>query len=127
VGRFFFTLAFLMLVLLLVDSGRNDPDVQPVVDRQITHVQHQIEAISGWLHTTPILPWNDASESIDASTEVNVGPHDGHGWGRYGSTMVAMAAAALSLAKSVTKEIHRSQVVAAISLRAGAQPSGRLR
>ena len=48
-GRFFLTLAFLMLVLLLIDSSMNDPDVHPVVDRQIERVQHRIEAISGWV------------------------------------------------------------------------------
>ena len=50
-----------MLVLLLIDSGMNDPDVQPVVDGQVRRVHHQIEAISSWVHTSPIFPWGDLS------------------------------------------------------------------
>jgi hypothetical protein len=125
VGRFFLTLAFLMLVLLLIDSAMNDPDVQPVVDRQFEHVHHRIEAISSWIHTTTLFPWNDDSVSANALTAAQFGPHDGHGWSWYWSTMLAMAVAALSLAKSVTNEISHAHAAVTIPLRVGVLPTGR--
>ena len=124
-GRFFLTLAFLMLVLLLIDSGMNDPDVQPVVDGQVRRVRHQIEAISSWVHTSPIFPWGDDPDAASASAAALSGLHDGHSWSWYWSTMLAMAVAALSLAKSVSKEISRTRAAATLPPRVGVRPAGR--
>ena len=124
-GRLFLTLALLMLMLLLIDSSMNDPDVHPVVDRQIERVQHRIEAISGWVRSSRAFPWNDDANSAAASTAAQSPLQDGHSWSWYWSTMLAMAVAALSLAKSVSKEISRTRAAATLPHRTGLRPAGR--
>jgi len=125
VGRFFLTLALLMLMLLLIDSSMNDPDVHPVVDRQIERVQDRFEAISGWVRSSRAFPWNDDSTGAATSTAARTPRQYGHTWSWYWSTMPAMAVAALSLAKSVSREISRTRAAATLPHRAGLRPAGR--
>jgi len=125
VGRFFLTLALLMLMLLLIDSSMNDPDVHPVVNRQIERVHHRIEAISGWVRSSRAFPWNDDSTGAATSTAARTPRQYGHTWSWYWSTMLAMAVAALSLAKSVSREISRTRAAATLPHRAGLRPAGR--
>lgn len=114
-----------MLVLLLIDSAMNDPDVQPVVDHQFMRAQHRIEAISGWIRSTPLLPWNGDSEATAASKSAQTDQHDGHGWSWYWSTSLGLAAATVSLAKSVTTEIAIATAVATLALQVGVHLTGR--
>ena len=47
-GRFFYTLGWILLALLLMDSAMHDPDVQPVVDRQYRRAESRIRSIVEW-------------------------------------------------------------------------------
>ena len=72
-----------MLMLLLIDSSMNDPDVHPVVNRQIERVHHRIEAISGWVRTSRAFPWNDDSDGAAISTAAQTPRLYGHTWSWY--------------------------------------------
>lgn len=54
VTRFFLTLGWIMLLVLLVDSAMNDPDVKPIVDRQFQRAGEALLTIIDWFQTQEV-------------------------------------------------------------------------
>ena len=96
--RFFVTLGWIMLLLLLVDSAMNDQDVKPVVDHQFQRAGETLLGVVGWFRA------QDAESAgighathRDVATQVTL--HDSPASNWYWSTMLAAAVVALRRAK----------------------------
>ena len=124
-GRALLTLAWIILLLLLVDSAMHDPDVQPVVDRQITRMERSLGRITGWLRaqrssaSSSLAEANPRTASLDHS--FFVGPVETWYW----STTLGVAATLAGLAKSTWSELCRLPAACAVSSRATDDRAGR--
>ena len=114
--RFFVTLGWIMLLLLLVDSAMNDPDVKPVVDHQFQRAGETVLTAVGWFR-------DQVAESIgadrlsasDSAIQMRVQDRPVSNW--YWSTMLATAVVALRRAKLTQAFMPRVCPVAASVLR----------
>jgi hypothetical protein len=124
VGRALLTLAWIILLLLLVDSAMHDPDVQPVVDRQIVRVERSLGRIAGWFRaqrasaTSSLGIDNREIAPFDRST--HAGPAESWYW----STTLGVAVTLAGLAKSTRRVVQRAPAACAVSCRAADDRTG---
>ena len=124
-GRALLTLAWIILLLLLVDSAMHDPDVQPVVDRQITRVERSLGRIADWFGARR--PGATSSLRVDIPElapfyrSTPAGPAETWYW----STTLGVAVTLAGLAKSTWNEFRRAPVASAVSFRAADDRAGR--
>ena len=126
-GRALLTLAWIILLLLLVDSAMHDPDVQPVVDRQLTRVERSLGCVAGWFRTHHASASSDLAADTPRFAPFDGSMHAGPAATWYWSTTLGMAATLAGLAKSTRRAIcsapaARSVWVGAADLRVGRRP-----
>jgi hypothetical protein len=125
VGRVLLTLAWIILLLLLVDSAMHDPDVQPVVDRQLARVERSLDRIAGWFRAHRASAANSlkADNAQFAPFDHSMGAGPAETW--YWSTTLGVAATLAGLAKSTRRVICRASAGCAVSCRAADVRTGR--
>ena len=104
-GRFFYTLGWILLALLLVDSAMHDPDVQPVVDRQFRRAEARIRSVLDWFGA-------GEAESHPAPGHLGREASDSPASRWYWSTMLVMALPAIRLSKAAMFWIRTAQAPA---------------
>ena len=98
--RFFVTLGWIMLLMLLVDSAMNDPDVRPVVDHQFQRAGNALSAVVGWFRATDAAAVDTLPGSRPKfATETTF--HDSPVSNWYWSTMLVTATVVLRRAKLI--------------------------
>lgn len=117
-GRVLLALAWIILLLLLVDSAMHDPDVQPVVDRQITRVERSLDRIASWFKAKRASASSGLTTNESDFTPVISSPTEGPAETWYWSTTLGVAATLAGLAKSSVRATRRAPAASANSCRA---------
>jgi hypothetical protein len=125
VGRALLTLAWIILLLLLIDSAMHDPDVQPVMDRQITRVERSLGRIADWFRAQRAGAKSDLAADNPQSGLIDNSRRAGPVATWYWSTTLGMAATLAGLAKSTRRTVCSAPAARLVRLRAADRRVGR--
>ena len=126
VVRFFLTLGWMMLLLLLVDSAMNDPDVKPLIENQFQRVGDTVLTVLGWFQSEDALSSGRVFASERAVPSSQAVSHDSPASNWYWSTMLVTAVGILRAAQysqAITFRVW--PVTAPVSRNQGVRLAGR--
>jgi hypothetical protein len=126
VVRFFLTLGWMMLLLLLVDSAMNDPDVKPLVEHQFQRAGDTVLSVLGWFQSEDASSSGRTVPGKIAVPSSHGWPHDSPASNWYWSTMLATAVVILRAAQYSQAITFRVRpVTAPVSRNQGVRLAGR--
>lgn len=125
-ARFFLTLAWIMLLLLLVDSAMNDPDVKPIVDRQVQRAGETVSTVVNWFGAQDAESKGEAAYANFSSSVLQTTADGSPASNWYWSTMLATAVVLLRRALFVQAiPVRVRPVTAPVWLNSGVRLAGR--
>ena len=125
-ARFFLTLAWILLLLLLVDSAMHDPDVKPVVHHHLQRTGETVSSVLDWFRGQEAEAKGEHANANGSNSAIRTTAQDSPTSIWYWSTMLTTAVLILRRAPFVQASIVRVlPVTAPVSLNLGVRLAGR--